>query len=1160
MIKNFAHLHLHTEYSMLDGSGKITEIVNRVKELGMNSVAITDHGVMYGVIDFYEACQKAGIHPVIGCEVYVAPRGLEWKETKYDAKNYHLILLAENQIGYQNLMKLVSIGFTEGFYYRPRIDLELLAKYSQGIIGLSACLGGQIPQLILEGRNQEAEEMALRYRDILGANNFFLELQDHGIPEQKKVNQVLVEFSRKWDIPLVATNDCHYTYEQDAKSHDVLLCIQTNKKVADEDRMRYPGGQFYVKSPEQMAEIFEDYPQALENTQKIADRCQVEFEFGITKLPKFRLPAGTQAFEYLSELCYQGLAERYGTNQDQHRERLAYELNTIRNMGYVDYFLIVWDFIRYARSQQIAVGPGRGSAAGSIVAYCLKITDIDPIQYGLIFERFLNPERVSMPDIDIDFCYERRGEVIDYVIDKYGADKVAQIITFGTMAARAVIRDVGRAYDIPYAEVDKIAKMVPNELKITIDRALEVSKDLSDRYLTDPVVRKLIDTSKRLEGLTRHSSVHAAGVVICDRPVYEYVPLNYSDGVITTQFTMNTLEHLGLLKMDFLGLRTLTVIQDTIREINKNRGIEQHFRLEEIDYRDAATYELIASGKTEGIFQLESEGMKSFMKELKPENLEDIIAGISLYRPGPMSFIPDYVKGKHYPDQVRYLTKELQPILKPTYGCIVYQEQVMQIVRDLAGYTIARSDMVRKAMSKKKEAEMERERANFIYGNSTEGIQGCLNNGISETVANEIYDYLQEFSKYAFNKSHAAAYAVIAYQTAYLKQHYPVEFMAALITSVLSHPPKMTHYILHLKELGIQLLPPDINESMPHFSVAQHKIRFGLAGIKNIGRNLVQNMVELRQQGGEFKSLTDYCQRMETKDLNKRAVESLIKAGSFDSLGGTRQQYMEVYKRILDGIAGAKKNKIQGQLDLFEDTKRESDLADDLPIDMDEYGTDELLTYEKEVMGMYVSGHPLEKYEKYLATKVSHKSHHFMYREEEDSQYNIVDGEPATIAGIVKKITKITTRKNQMMAFVELEDLYGSVEIVVFPNRYEQYKHLLIQDAKLMVTGKINSTEEADGKLVMDRVEELDLAEADFDEGEVVTKDLWLRFEDEQSYVQTILAVERILDKCHAGQSRVVFYLADSKRKKRYDNRLKLTQSAVQALEQVLNSENIALK
>ena len=915
---SFAHLHVHTEYSLLDGSNKIKECVARVKELGMNSIAITDHGVMFGVIDFYRAAKAAGVKPILGCEVYVAPGSRFDKEAtgSGDDRYYHLVLLAENDLGYHNLMKIVSKGFTEGYYYKPRVDLEVLREYHEGIIALSACLAGEVQKNIMRGMYSEGKQAALRYQDIFGKGNFFLELQNHGMTEQQMVNQSLLRMSNETGIELVATNDVHYTYAEDEKPHDMLLCIQTGKKLADEDRMRYEGGQYYIKSEDEMKTLFPYALQALENTQKIADRCNVEIEFGVTKLPKYDVPDGYTSWEYLNKLCYEGLAERYPDDESL-KERLEYELGVIKSMGYVDYFLIVWDFIKYARDHGIMVGPGRGSAAGSIVAYCLGITSIDPIKYQLLFERFLNPERVSMPAIDVDFCFERRQEVIDYVVRKYGTDRVVQIVTFGTMAARGVIRDVGRVMDLPYAFVDSISKMVPKELNITLEKALKMSPDLKKAYDGDPQVKELIDMSMRLEGLPRHTSMHAAGVVISQKAIDEYVPLSLgSDGSVTTQFTMTTLEELGLLKMDFLGLRTLTVIQDATRlaEISSGKSID----INQIDYDDKAVLNSIGTGKTDGVFQLESAGMKSFMKELKPQSLEDIIAGISLYRPGPMDFIPQYIKGKNHPETITYDCPQLEPILAPTYGCIVYQEQVMQIVRDLAGYTLGRSDLLRRAMSKKKGDVMQRERQNFVYGNPDEGVPGCIANGISEKIANKIYDEMIDFAKYAFNKSHAAAYAVVSYQTAWLKYYYPVEFMAALMTSVIDNPGKVAEYIYACRQMGIEILPPDINKGYGSFSVDKGRIRYGLIAIKSIGRPVIESIIKEREERGEFKNLKDFIERLSGKEVNKRTIESFIKSGAFDGLGGTRKQFMVIYIQILDQVNQERKYSMTGQMSLFD--------------------------------------------------------------------------------------------------------------------------------------------------------------------------------------------------------------------------------------------------
>ncbi|MBD5496943.1 MAG: DNA polymerase III subunit alpha [Lachnospiraceae bacterium] len=1093
----FTHLHVHTEYSLLDGSNKIKEYVKRVKELGMDSAAITDHGVMYGVIDFYRAAKEAGIKPILGCEVYVAPNSRFDKElTGGEDRYYHLVLLAENDTGYANLMKLVSRGFTEGYYYKPRVDMEILNQFHEGIIALSACLAGEVQRYIVKGLIDEAEKAALRYRDCFGADNYFLEMQDHGIAEQRIVNTELMKISKKLDIPLVVTNDVHYTYKEDVDSHDILLCLQTGKKLADEDRMRYEGGQYYVKSEEEMKGLFPYAWEAVENTQRIADRCNVEIEFGVTKLPKYDVPEGYDSWSYLNKLCREGLMERYGdenapagdTGQTL-AERLAYELGVIRTMGYVDYFLIVWDFINYARENGIPVGPGRGSAAGSIVAYCLKITNIDPIRYSLLFERFLNPERVSMPDIDVDFCYERRQEVIDYVGRKYGADKVVQIVTFGTMAAKGVIRDVGRVMDLPYAFVDSIAKMVPFEINITIDRALEINPEFRNLYNSDEQVHYLIDMCKRLEGLPRHTSMHAAGVVICQKSADEFVPLSRgADGSITTQFTMTTLEELGLLKMDFLGLRTLTVIKDAVDMIEKDTG--KRLDIDHLDFDDKAVLDSIGTGRTDGVFQLESAGMKSFMKELRPQNLEDVIAGISLYRPGPMDFIPKYIKGKNSEGEVTYACPQLEPILAPTYGCIVYQEQVMQIVRDLGGYTLGRSDLVRRAMSKKKQSVMEKERANFVYGNEEEGVPGCVAKGISEKVAGEIYENMMDFAKYAFNKSHAACYAVVAYQTAYLKYYYPVEFMAALLTSVIDNAKKVSEYILVCRSMGIKILPPDINQGESGFSVQDGCIRYALTAIKSVGRPVIASVVAERRERGAFTNLKDFITRMADKDMNKRAIEGFIKAGALDSLGGTRKQFMSVYVQILDHIQRDKKNNMAGQLSLFdivgEEEKENFDVR--LP-EVGEYPKEMRLGFEKEVLGIYVSGHPLEEYENVWRKTISATTADFAL-DEETGEVSVNDGQKVTIGGMIADKTIKYTKNEKVMAFLTLEDLVGTVEVVVFPKDYEKNAALLVEDAKVFVQGRVSVEEDKDGKLICERILPL----------EKPARKLWIKFPDMASY------------------------------------------------------------
>lgn len=1088
---SFAHLHVHTEFSLLDGSNKIKEYVSRVKELGMNSAAITDHGVMYGVIDFYREAKKQGINPILGCEVYVAPNSRFDREiTGGDDRYYHLVLLAENEEGYANLTKIVSKGFVEGYYYKPRVDKELLRKYHKGIIALSACLAGEVARFLTKGLYEEAKKTALEYQEIFGEGNFFLELQDHGIPEQGLVNQQLFKMSEETGIELVATNDIHYTYAEDAKPHDILLCIQTGKKLSDENRMRYDGGQYYVKSEEEMLRLFPYAKQALENTQKIADRCHVEIEFGVTKLPKYDVPDGYTSWEYLQKLCYEGLEKRYGDPSEELKDRLSYELETIHQMGYVDYFLIVWDFIKYAKDHGISVGPGRGSAAGSIVSYCLEITTIDPIRYQLLFERFLNPERVSMPDIDVDFCYERRQEVIDYVTRKYGKDCVAQIVTFGTLAARGVIRDVGRVMDLPYAYVDSISKMIPQELGITIDKALKMNPDLKKLYDTDETVTNLIDMAKRLEGLPRHCSMHAAGVVICQKPVDEYVPLSRAaDGTITTQFIMTTLEELGLLKMDFLGLRTLTVIQNAVLLARRK---QPELNINQIDYNDQKVLDYIGTGKTDGVFQLESAGMKGFMKELKPHNLEDVIAGISLYRPGPMDFIPQYIRGKNDSSSITYDCPQLEPILAPTYGCIVYQEQVMQIVRDLAGYSLGRSDLLRRAMSKKKAAVMEKERKIFIYGDEETGVPGCIKNGIDEQTANKIYDEMIDFAKYAFNKSHAAAYAVVSYQTAWLKYYFPVEYMAALMTSVIDNPSKVSEYIYACRQMNIKILPPDINKGEANFSVDGGDIRYGLAAIKSIGRPVIKAIVEDREELGLFQNLEDFITRLSAKNiLNKRTIENLIKAGALDTLGGTRKQFMSIYVQIVDHVTQEKKNSMVGQMTLFdlvsEDQKEEFQIR--MP-DVGEYSKETLLAFEKEVLGIYVSGHPLEAYEEKWKKSISATTADFQL-DEENGHTKVHDGAKEIIGGMITEKTIKHTKTNQMMAFITVEDLLGTVEVVVFPRDYEKNRDYLEVDSKVFVRGRVSEEDDKPSKMICEKIIPF----------ERTKKELWIQFPDKATFL-----------------------------------------------------------
>ena len=1146
----FTHLHVHTEYSLLDGSNKIKEYVKRVKELGMNSAAITDHGVMYGVIDFYRAAKEVGINPIIGCEVYVAPNSRFDKEvTGGEYRFHHLVLLAENNVGYANLIKIVSKGFTEGFYSKPRVDMEVLREYHEGIIALSACLGGEVPRLIQSGLLSEAKQCALKYKECFGDGNYFLELQDHGIPAQKTVNMALLSMSQELGIPLVATNDVHYTYADDVLPHDCLLCIQMGAKLSDENRLRYEGGQYYVKSEEEMRRLFPYAVEAIENTQKIADRCHVEIEFGVTKLPHFEVPQGYDSWSYLNKLCEDGMQERYPDDDGTLKERLNYELTTIKRMGYVDYFLIVWDFINYAREHGIPVGPGRGSAAGSIVSYCLHITNIDPVKYQLLFERFLNPERVSMPDIDIDFCFERRQEVIDYVGEKYGADKVVQIVTFGTMAAKGVIRDVGRVMDLPYSYVDSIAKMIPNELNITIDRALTLNPDLRKMYENDGQVKQLIDMSKRLEGLPRHSSMHAAGVVICPAAADEFVPLSCStDGPVTTQFTMTTLEELGLLKMDFLGLRTLTVIHNAVENVKRTRGIT--IDVDAIDYNDPDVLASIGTGKTDGVFQLESGGMKNFMKELKPKSLEDIIAGISLYRPGPMDFIPKYIKGKNSDEEIAYSCPELEPILSPTYGCIVYQEQVMQIVRDLGGYTLGRSDLVRRAMSKKKQHVMEQERKNFIYGNEEENVPGCVKKGISEKVAGEIYDEMMDFAKYAFNKSHAACYAVVSYQTAFFKHYYPVEFMAALLTSVIDKSSKVSEYILSCKNMGIAILPPDINKGEAAFSVDGHSIRYALTAVKGVGESTIEQVVSERKVRGEYQNLEDFITRNAGNGLKKNEIENLIKAGALDNLGGTRKQFMSIYLRILDRYNNDKKYNMAGQMSLFDIVSEEQKSEFDIKLpDVGEYSKEMRLSFEKEVLGIYISGHPLEENEGLWNKYIKHKTTDFLL-DEETGTIHLTDGMKTTVGGLITEKKIRYDKKDRPMAILTLEDLVGSVEVLVFNNAYAKYGSLLMEDKKVFISGRVRAEDERDGKLICEDVRAF----------EDVPRKLWIQFASKEEYKTAEKDMMDILATSE-GKDSVIIYIRDEKLKKvlPVNQNVRADKLLLSALEQRFGVQNIKL-
>ncbi len=1144
----FTPLHVHTEYSLLDGAAKIRKLAARAKELGMDSLAITDHGVMFGVIDFYKACLAEGIKPILGCEVYVAPGSrLDREPGAGDERYYHLVLLAENNQGYQNLMKIVSKGFIDGYYYKPRVDMEVLTQYHEGIIALSACLAGEVARTLARGQYQEACEVARRYESVFGKGNYFLEMQDHGIPMQRTVNAGLMRMSEELQIPLVVTNDSHYILAEDWEAHDILLCLQTGKKLADENRLRYEGGQYYLKSEQEMRELFPYAPQAVENTHRIAERCNVTIEFHKSRLPHFEVPEGFDSWSYLNHLCSEGLQKRYPKDDGSVKAQLDYELGVIRQMGFVDYFLIVWDFIHYAKEHGIAVGPGRGSAAGSVVSYCLEITDIDPIRYQLLFERFLNPERVSMPDIDVDFCFERRGEVIDYVTRKYGADHVVQIVTFGTLAARGVVRDVGRVMDLPYALCDQIAKAIPKELNITIDDAVKKSQDLRDMMEKDPRVQKLIEMSRQLEGLPRHTSMHAAGVVIGPDSMDEFVPLSRSsDGQLTTQFTMTTIEELGLLKMDFLGLRTLTVIQNAVKMLEK-RG--KRLDMRRISYEDKKVYDAIGTGKCDGIFQLESAGMKSFMKELKPKSLEDVIAGISLYRPGPMDFIPQYIKGKNNPRAVTYRCPQLKPILEPTYGCIVYQEQVMQIVRDLGGYSLGRSDLVRRAMSKKKQEVMVKERQNFIYGNEAEGVPGCVANGISAEVADQIYDEMMDFAKYAFNKSHAACYAVVAYQTAYLKTYYPVEFMAALMTSVIENGSKVSEYIETCRTMGISLLPPDINRGEWGFSVDGRDILYGLSAIKGLGRSVVESIEAERRLGGPFRDLKDLISRLTGKEVNKRTIESFIKAGALDSLPGSRRQKMMVYADLMDQKAKDQKDSISGQMSLFDFMGEEERSAFDVTFpDVEEFPKAELLAMEKEVLGIYISGHPLDDDRDRIRRHVTARAEDFVV-DEDTGEAAVREGQSVILGGMITDVALKLTKKNQNMAFVTLEDLTGLLEILVFPRDFEQNRPMLREDNRIYVRGRVSlGADDPKGKLICERM-------IGFDD---VPRDIWLQFSDINDYNQNHASLESLRD----GRAMTVF-LASERAVKRIPGRKEASREAeddfIKRLQDAFGSENVRI-
>lgn len=1071
----FVHLHVHTEYSLLDGANRIGELLDKAVELNMDSIAITDHGAMFGVIGFYKEAKKRGIKPILGCEIYISKGKYTDKDPK-EKSPYHLVLLAENNEGYSNLMKIVSEGYVNGFYYKPRVDHEVLKKYSKGLIATSACLGGEVQNKILNGDFEGAKKTALIYRDIFGENNFFLELQDHGIREQKLVNEELIKLSKETGIPLVATNDVHYLTREDAKVHDVLLCIQTGKTVDEEDRMKFPTDEFYLKSYEEMSELFKGVEEAIDNTLLIGERCNVDIDFDTLHLPKYEVPEGYTNVGYLKKLCIEGLNKRYDKITDEIMDRFNFEFNTIVTMGYTDYFLIVWDFIKFSKDNGIMVGPGRGSAAGSIVSYALGIIDIDPLKYGLIFERFLNPERVTMPDIDVDFCYERREEVIDYVVKKYGEDRVAQIVTFGTMAARGAIRDVGRAINMPYGEVDFIAKQIPMELGMTIKKALEVNKNLNSMYHEKEEVEELIDLAMAVEGLPRHTSTHAAGVVISKEPIREYVPLSRNNDSITTQFTMTELEELGLLKMDFLGLRTLTVIRDAVNLIEENHGVKVDFS--NFTYDDENIYKMFENAETLGVFQFESAGMRQFLKELKPTGFENIVAANSLFRPGPMNQIPKYIESKNDPSKIKYLHPKLEPILKVTYGCIVYQEQVMQIVRDIGGFSMGRADLVRRAMSKKKMDVMEEERKNFIYGKIGEDgeieIAGAIRNGVDEVSANKIYDEMIDFAKYAFNKSHSAAYAMVAYRTAWLKYYYPVEFMAALISSVMGNTNSVSLYIQECKRLGIDILPPDINESYGKFTVSNGKIRFGLRAVKNVGESLINAIIKAREDG-PFRSLTEFCQRVEKVDsqaINKRAIESLIKCGATESLGANRAQALAVFEKIIDSVHEDKKRNIEGQCSLFESMSGEIE-EDNLP-NLSEFPQKNLLTMEKEMLGIYISGHPLAPYESELK-KISTVTTAELFQIEEDINGELIntelqDGKKVILGGIINNKKNKITKNNNMMAFITLEDLYGAIEVIVFPRIYDRYLKYLDEDNIVVVEGRISLSEEDEPKIICESI------------------------------------------------------------------------------------------
>ena len=1148
-MNNFTHLHLHTEYSLLDGACRIDKLFDRVKELGQTAVAITDHGVMYGAIDFYKAAKEAGVKPIIGCEVYVAPRGRKDKEHAFDRDTSHLVLLCKNETGYKNLIHMVSLGFTEGFYNKPRIDFELLEKYSDGLIALSACLAGAIPKAILRGDAKEARAIAKRMSSIFGKDNFYLEIQDHGIPEQKAVNMEIIKISEEENIPLVATNDAHYIAREDSYIQDVLMCIQMKKPLSDTNRMKFASDEFYVKSADEMLSLFPSHPEALENTTQIANMCNLEFEFGHHYLPEYDTPKEYKSsLEYLRKLTLDGFKRRYPDSPKAYLERLEYELNMITQMGYVDYFLIVWDFITYAKSVDIPVGPGRGSAAGSIVSYCLGITDIDPMKYNLYFERFLNPERISMPDIDVDFCYERRQEVIDYVVRKYGADRVAQIVTFGTMAARGSIRDVGRVLDMPYSDVDNIAKQVPNELHMTLTKALKVSNTLHEVYESDETYRKLIDTAIAIEGMPRNTSTHAAGVVITKNPVSTYVPLSTNDESIVTQYTMVTLEQLGLLKMDFLGLRNLTVLHDAERMVRKHTP---DFSLSKIPEDDSLTFRELSLGHTAGVFQLESQGMTSCVIGMKPQSIEDITAIVALYRPGPMDSIPHYIECKHNPDKITYLHPKLRDILEVTYGCIVYQEQVMDIFRQVAGFSLGRADMVRRAISKKKEKDLLRERKNFIYGNEDDNIPGAIKNGVSEEIASKIFDEIVAFANYAFNKAHAASYAVVSYQTAYMKFHYPKEYMAALLTSVLDFTDKLAVYFDLCRDMNIRVLPPDINESLDTFTVSGDHIRFGLAAVRNVGRGFVRALTDEREENGLFRSLRDFCLRMNSKELNRRALENLIKCGAFDETGANRAQLLQVYDSVLSSISYTKSKTIEGQFDLFSlDAEPETPEYDnEIMPDLQEFPKKTILEFERETLGIYLSGHPLDDHAE-LLKELKTESVASILNPEIHS-----DGDSVVTAGCLTSIKMKTTRNNSVMSYSMLEGPAASLELIIFPKVLQKCKDSMVQDHVVIVKGRISTKEDSAPQIICDDI--CDISE--FENAKKVPCatfcKLYLRIPHENSE-QTML-VRAVATAC-PGELETIIYYDDTK--KRVRTHVSNESPVLERLRDILGDENVVLR